>query len=90
MGKPIITVGATTTHGGKVMQGSSTSTINGVPIACVGDQVLCPISGHGSITTIVSGDQTLMINGKAVARQGDKTACGAVLIASQTLAVDNA
>lgn len=89
MGKPMITVGATTTHGGSVIQGSSTLTINGVPIACVGDQVTCPIPGHGSPTTIVSGDQTMVINGKAVARQGDKTACGAVLMANQALAVDN-
>lgn len=90
MGKSMITVGATTTNGGTVMQGSSTSTINGVPIACVGDKVTCPIPGHGGITTIVSSDQTVVINSKAVARQGDKTACGAVLMANHTLAVDQA
>lgn len=89
MGKSIITVGAMTTHGGTVVQGSSTSVINGIPIACVGDKVTCPIPGHGGTTIIVSGDQTLVINGKAVARQGDKTACGAVLMATQALAVDN-
>lgn len=88
MGKPMITVGATTNHGGTVLQGSSILTVNGVPVACIGDKVTCPIQGHGGITTIVSGDQTLVINGKAVARQGDKTACGAVLMANQTLAVD--
>lgn len=89
MGKPMITIGATTTHGGTVVQGSATLTINGVPVACIGDKVTCPISGHGGTTTIISGDQTLVINGKAVARQGDKTACGAVLMANQALAVDN-
>lgn len=88
MSKAIITVGAMTSHGGKVIQGSSTSTINGVAVACVGDKVSCPQKGHGGITTIVTGDNALLINGRAVARHGDKTACGATLLANQALGVD--
>lgn len=88
MTKAIITVGAMTSHGGQVIQGSSTSTINGVAIACVGDKVTCPQQGHGGMTTIVTGDNALLINGRAVARHGDKTACGATLIANQMLGVD--
>ena len=89
MSKAIITVGATTSHGGKVIQGSSTSTINGIAIACVGDKVTCPQKGHRGVTTIITGDSALLINGRAVARHGDKTACGATLIANQSLGVDN-
>lgn len=89
MAKALVTVGATTSHGGTVIQGSSTLTINGVAVACVGDQVTCPIKGHGGTTTIVSGDPTMIVNGKAVARHGDKTTCGALLIANQALTVGN-
>lgn len=86
MGKPIITVGATTTHGGQVVQGNASSTINGVPIACVGDKVMC--KAHG-VSTIVTGDASFLIDGRPVARQGDKTSCGATLIANQALTVDD-
>jgi uncharacterized Zn-binding protein involved in type VI secretion len=89
MGKALITVSATTSHGGSVIQGSARLTINGITVACVGDKVTCPTQGHGGTTTIVSGDPTMILNGKAVARHGDKTACGAVLIASQALAIDD-
>lgn len=89
MSKAIITVGAMTSHGGKVVQGSSSSTINGVAIACVGDKVTCPHKGHGGITTMVTGDSSLLINGRTMARHGDKTAYGATLLAKQTLTADN-
>lgn len=88
MGKALITVGAMTSHGGQVIQGNATNTINGIAIACVGDKVTCPISGHGGVTTIITGDNSVVINGRAVARHGDKTACGATLIANQALAID--
>lgn len=86
MGKPIITVGATTSHGGQVVQGNAASTINGVPIACVGDKVMC--QAHG-VSIIVTGDASFLIDGRPVARQGDKTSCGATLIANQALTVDD-
>lgn len=86
MGKPIITVGAMTTHGGQVVQGNAASTINGVPIACVGDKVICRLHGAG---TIITGDGSFLIDGRPVARQGDKTSCGATLIANQALTVDD-
>lgn len=84
MGKPFILVGDSTSHGGKVLQGSPQSTVEGKPIARVGDQVTCPINGHGGVTKIITGDDTCIIDGKPSARDGDMTACGAKLIASQS------
>lgn len=84
MSRPIIVVGDATNHGGKVIQGAPTATINGIPIARVGDPVSCPKKGHGT-TVIATGDANMLVDGKPVARHGDKTACGATLIASQTL-----
>jgi len=82
--RPIIVVGDATDHGGTVIQGAPTATINGIPIARVGDAVTCPKKGHGT-TVIATGDANMLVDGKPVARHGDKTACGATLIASQTL-----
>ena len=89
MSKALITIGAMTSHGGQVIQGNVSSTINGIAIAGVGDKVTCPIPGHGGVTTIITGDSGLIIQGRAVARHGDKTACGATLIANQTLTIDS-
>lgn len=36
-----ITVGANTTHGGKVISGSPHTTHNGIPISRKGDKVIC-------------------------------------------------
>ena len=84
MARPIIVLGDATDHGGKVIQGAPTATINGIPIARVGDAVVCPQIGHG-ITVIATGDANMLVDGKPVARHGDKTACGASLLASQSL-----
>lgn len=84
MARAIIVVGDATDHGGKVIQGAPTATINGVPVARVGDAVTCPRKGHGT-TVIATGDANMLIDGKPVARHGDKTACGASLLASQSL-----
>lgn len=84
MTRPIIVVGDATDHGGQVIQGAPTATINGIPIARVGDAVTCPRKGHG-MTVIATGDANMLVDGKPVARHGDKTACGATLLASQTL-----
>lgn len=83
MSRPFIVVGDSTDHGGKVIQGSSASLLNGKPIARVGDQVTCPKKGHGNTTVIATGDETVIIDGQAAARHGDKTACGATLLSSQ-------
>ncbi len=88
MSKPIIVVGDKTDHGGEVIQGAPASDAGGKMIARVGDKVTCPRRGHGSVTTIASGDPSFTIDGQPVARHGDKTACGATLISSQATATD--
>ena len=81
--KPIIVLGDITSHGGVVLEGNSATLVNGKAVACVGDRVSCPISGHG-ICFIVTGDQSTIVGGKAIARHGDLCSCGATLIASVT------
>lgn len=80
--RPFIVLGDGTSHGGTVIEASCMTDTHGKGIARVGDQVTCPIPGHGT-TVIVSGDPTMIIDGKPAARHGDKCACGAVLIARQ-------
>lgn len=79
----LIVIGDKTSHGGTVIEASGFSATGGIAIARVGDKVSCPKKGHG-VCPIVTGDPTLIIDGKPAARAGDTTACGAVLIASQS------
>lgn len=88
MARPFILLGDKTDHGGVVVSASETSDCYGRGIARVGDQVTCPRKGHGHVTTIVTGDSTALIDGRPAARQGDRTACGAILIASQSTTTD--
>jgi uncharacterized Zn-binding protein involved in type VI secretion len=88
MSKPFIVVGDKTDHGGVVVAGSAATTIDGKPIARVGDKVTCPRRGHGGMTVIASGDPTCVVDGQPAARHGDKTACGATLLSSQARATD--
>lgn len=83
MSRPLIVVGDKTDHGGVVLSGSSTTLIDGKPVARVGDTVSCPRAGHGGTTTIATGSSGIEIDGQMAARHGDKTACGATLISSQ-------
>ncbi len=84
MSTPVIVVGDRTSHGGVVIEGSAVSDTHGKMIARVGDRVTCPQKGHG-VNVIVSGDPTFIVDGRPIARHGDKTACGAMLIASQSV-----
>ncbi len=88
MSRPFILLGDKTDHGGVVISASETSDCNGKGVARVGDKVTCPKQGHGRVTTIVTGDPSMLIDGRPAARHGDKTACGAILIASQSLTTD--
>lgn len=88
MGRPFITLGDTTDHGGTVIEASAASDTNGKRLARVGDKVTCPKKGHGGTTVIATGDPTMIIDGKPAARHGDKTACGATLIATQAVSTD--
>lgn len=88
MSRPFIVIGDKTDHGGTVLEGAATTDTVGKRIARVGDKVSCPRKGHGGTTTIVSGDPTCIIDGQPAARHGDKTACGATLIAAQSVTTD--
>lgn len=84
-GRPYIVLGDKTSHGGTVLEAESRATINGKPIACKGHMTYCPVcKGTFPITT---GAENYQLFDKPAARHGDKTACGASLIASQTLAI---
>ncbi len=76
-----ITVGATTTHGGKVISGSPHTTHNGIPVSRKGDKVIC--RKCKKLTTILTGDPSFIVDGAPIARAGDVTSCGAKLIAVQ-------
>lgn len=63
--------------GGPVSSGQSACTINGVPVAVVGDKCTCQ---RGGPDTIVSGHASVTINGKPVAMVGSATAHGGVIV----------
>lgn len=43
----VIRLGDSTSHGGKVVSCRATHfTVNGIPLACVGDACSCPVHGH--------------------------------------------
>lgn len=78
----VIRLGDPTSHGGKVVSVAATHfTVDGIPVACVGDACSCPIGGHDDCT-IAEGDPGHVIDGVAVAYDGHKTTCGAALIAT--------
>jgi len=86
MAQKIIVVGDTTSHGGKVISGAKTHTIDGKAIARKGDQVDCPQKysdgrPHG-VNNITEGHPGMMIDGQPVALHGHHTECGCTLIGS--------
>jgi uncharacterized Zn-binding protein involved in type VI secretion len=81
MALPIVRLGDSTSHGGKVISASMTHLIAGIGIARVGDKVLCPISGHG-VNAIIEGAPTYLIGDRMVALHGHHSACGCALISS--------
>ncbi|KVO72573.1 hypothetical protein WJ78_06255 [Burkholderia ubonensis] len=85
--RAMICVGDTTTHGGRVLEGSTNATIDGKPIAGVGHKVLCPqCKGVFPILPDTGRPYPHQIAGRDTAVEGMKTACGATLIASQSSA----
>lgn len=81
MGKALIRIGDMTTHGGKVLNGFSDYTIQGIPVSGVGHLVACPLCK--GVFPIIQGYEGITVNGVLVALEGNVTACGATLIASQ-------
>lgn len=81
MAGEIIRQGDSTTHGGKVLEGSMSDICMGKPISYIGHKVSCP-QCKGTYP-IVEGAPTTTLYGKGVALAGMKTACGAALIPTQ-------
>ena len=67
-----------TTHGGVIVTGPETLSYQGIPVAAVGDQVICPLCS--GVQTIVEGANTAFYMGRKIATHGDKTSCGATVI----------
>ncbi|KIQ21908.1 PAAR repeat-containing protein [Variovorax paradoxus] len=80
----IVCVGDTTTHGGTVLEGFSSFSIDGKIPAGVGHMVACPLCK--GVFPISSGGRRAKVQGMEIAVDGMKTACGAALIASQSRA----
>lgn len=83
-GKPFIVLGDRTTHGGTVITGDVTSTMYGKPMARSGDMTICP-KCNGAFPILKSSSIVVDGAGNTYARHMDKTACGAHLLASQSL-----
>jgi len=81
-GKAQIVVGDTTSHGGKVLSGSPSSTWSDaeIPIARKGDPVTCPLCAP-HLFEIAEGLDGCDDFGQLMAVEGHKTTCGAILIA---------
>ncbi len=81
--KSVIRKGDTTTHGGTVLEGIDSFPVMGIPVACKGHMVLCPKCDN-EVYPIIEGISSMPVHGSHPAVEGMKTACGAVLIASQS------
>ncbi|MFW6098467.1 MAG: PAAR domain-containing protein [bacterium] len=83
-GQPFIVVGDKTTHGGTVITGDATSSMYGKPMARSGDMTVCP-KCKGTFPILKSSSIVVDGAGNTYARHLDKAACGANLLASQSL-----
>ncbi|MFD3248003.1 PAAR domain-containing protein [Rahnella aquatilis] len=83
MTKGIIRLGDKLSSGGKVISVSSTTIIDGIKAALIGDIVSCPIEGHG-INRIAQSSPGWLSDGKQAAFDGAKCECGCTVIASAT------
>jgi uncharacterized Zn-binding protein involved in type VI secretion len=85
----ILTVGCFSTHGGVIITGDPLMTINGKPVARIGDLHACPlfypfvVPVPHAVQPIIPGPcsaQRPTVNGRPLALSGDLTPCGAVLL----------
>lgn len=76
MKRHTITLGASTTTGGKVIAASSNGMINGVPIALEGDPISCPACKSKGKIVCVGPRIPETWNGKKVALENDVCQCG--------------
>lgn len=81
MSRGFVLLGDSTPHDGKVITATSTMYIHGKPVVLVGDEVSCPLPGHGDNPT-VEGCADWLENGRAVVVDGCRSECGCQVIAS--------
>jgi uncharacterized Zn-binding protein involved in type VI secretion len=86
MGRNFIVLGDPTSHGGIVISawgqdGPVPMTINGIPVACVGDRVSCPKKGHtGSVILDGAEGPRVELAGRVIAYEGSYCSCGCVVL----------
>ena len=78
----VIRLNDPTSHGGKVISAQPGFTAHGIQIACEGDMVICPQCK--GVYPILNASHSVSFRGKKIAVAGMKTACGAVLISTQS------
>jgi len=76
---PTATLGSACSHGATIITGSGTRTINGTPVARLGDLVSCPIQGHG-INPIIVVQTQVTTDELPTAMVTATASCGAVII----------
>lgn len=72
--KKVARINDSISHGGQIIEGSPTVSVNSRKVARLGDHVQCAIHG---LQTIVSASTTVKANSKGVARLDDDISCGA-------------
>lgn len=80
MGRFVVILGDSTSHGGKVISASSSFELSGKNAALLNDGVSCP--EHGINRIIECDSSAYEENGRGIVLHGCKTECGAVVIAS--------
>jgi uncharacterized Zn-binding protein involved in type VI secretion len=82
--------GDTTSHGGKIVSASAKIGVgdNSRRAARLGDLVECP-KCKGTFPIVTTQNPAMTVDGVPLAFHGDKTACGAVLIAEQSVTTGN-
>ena len=81
MSQGLVLLGDKTTHGAEVISASSTTIVNGKRAALVGDEVRCPLPGHG-VNRIVEGCPDWSVGGRAMVINGCRCECGCLVISS--------
>jgi uncharacterized Zn-binding protein involved in type VI secretion len=91
MSRAIALIGDKSDHGGVIITGDPFATVNGIPVARVGDLHACPQyngdTPHAVKPIILTGCGSTrgFVKGRIMAIAFDKTGCGATLLPSQQL-----
>lgn len=78
-GLPTARLGDACSHGARIITGSGSRSIDGRPVALLGDLVHCPLQGHG-VNPIIAVQTQVNTGNKATAHTGAVAQCGAVVI----------